>query len=101
MNNSGLKPLGRAVLVKPYEPERLSSIIAVPDEALERMHMIEQRAVVVEVGASCWLDEPAPRAVAGDRVLIARFSGHMAKGRDGEQYRFVNDKDIFAGLTEE
>lgn len=102
INESGLKPLGRAVLVKPYEPERVSSIIAMPDSVQDRLQMIEQRAIVVEVGANCWPDEPAPRAKAGDKVLVARFAGHMATGtKDGQQYRLINDRDIFAAIEVE
>jgi co-chaperonin GroES (HSP10) len=101
INDSGLRPLGRAVLIKPYEPERLSSIIAIPDEAMDRMHMLEQRAVVVAVGPSCWSDEPTPRAYPGDKVIISAFAGHLAKSpKTGEQYRFVNDRDIFAGIED-
>lgn len=101
-NESGLKPLGRAVLVKPYEPERISSIIAMPDSVHDRLQMIEQRAVVIEVGANCWPDEPEPRAKPGDKVLVARFAGHMATGtRDGQQYRLINDRDIFAAIEVE
>lgn len=98
-NDSGLKPLGRAVLIKPYEPEKKSSLIVMPDSVEDRHAMIEQRAIVVEVGPNCWPDEPEPRAKAGDKVLVARFAGFMAKGtKDGQQYRFVNDRDIFAAI---
>lgn len=100
-NTSGLKPLGRAVLVKHYEPERVSSLLVMPDSVTEKMTMVEQRAIVVEVGAACWPDE-APRAVPGDRVLISKMSGYLAVGPlDGARYRIVNDRDIFAGITGE
>lgn len=100
-NTSGLRPLGRAVLVRPYEPERKGSLIVVPDSAQERGAAIETRAVVVEVGAACWPDEP-PRAKPGDRVYISRMAGFVARGpADGEVYRMVNDRDIFAQITEE
>lgn len=102
INESGLKPLGRAVLVKPYEPERASSLIVMPDNVEANQLMVEQRAIVVAVGATCWHDEPAARAQVGDKVLISRFSGYMAKGtKDGKQYRFVNDRDIFAAIDQE
>ena len=102
INESGLKPLGRAVLVKPYEPERASSLIVMPDNVEANQLMVEQRAIVVAVGATCWHDEPAARAQGGDKVLISRFSGYMAKGtKDGKQYRFVNDRDIFAAIDQE
>lgn len=101
-NESGLKPLGRAVLIKPYEPERLSSIIEIPSEVQGRMQMVEQRAVIIEVGPSCWVDESMPRAKPGDKVLVSAYSGYMALGtKDGKQYRFVNDKDIFAAIETE
>lgn len=97
VNTSGLRPTGRAVLVRPYEPELASSIIALPDSVQDNQRALEQRAVVVEVGPACWLEEPVPRAKPGDKVLVGKYSGHMAVGTsDGEQYRFVNDKDIFA-----
>ena len=61
--------------------------------------MVEQRAVVVEVGPACWPDEPA-RAQPGDRVLISKLAGYLAKGpADGKLYRLVNDRDIFAKIT--
>ena len=100
VNRSGLKPLGHAVLVKPYQPERKAGLIVVPDTASQDS-MIEQRAIVVEVGPACWPNEPA-RAKAGDKVMLARYAGHFAKGTlDGEQYRFVNERDIFAAITGE
>jgi co-chaperonin GroES (HSP10) len=100
-NTSGLRPLGRAVLVEPYEPERKSGLIVMPDNVKERVQTAETRAIVVEVGPACWPDE-APRCKPGDKVLLANMAGTMAKGTlDGRQYRFVNDRDIFAAIVGE
>lgn len=100
-NTSGLKPLGRAVLVEHYEPEKAKSLIELPDIVQDRTLMVEQRAVVVEVGPACWPDEP-PRAKPGDRVLISKMAGYMARGTaDGKRYRIINDRDIFAAIVEE
>lgn len=100
-NNSGVKPLGRAVLVEYYEPERKHATIIVPETVREKEVLVEQRAVVIEVGEACWPDEPA-RARPGDRVLIAKYSGYALKGpADGRLYRMVNDRDIFALITHE
>jgi co-chaperonin GroES (HSP10) len=102
MNTSGLYPVGKAILVKPYEPEKKSSLIEVPDFVQDRMRTIDQRVVVIEIGPSAWRDEEFPRAKVGDKVLVSAFSGYMARGtKDGQQYRFVNDKDIFARIVEE
>lgn len=101
MNNSGLKPLGRAVLIEPKEPETMSTTIAIPDSAKGRMQMAEQRAVVIEVGVAAWEDERVPRAVPGDIVLVTKYAGFMAQGpTDGKTYRIVNDRDIFCQITE-
>lgn len=102
MNKSGVRPLGRAVLVKPYTPERKESLIVMPEFAQERDQMVEQRALVVDVGPHAWIDEPSPRAKPGDKVLVSKFAGYMVKGTaDNEQYRLVNDRDIFAAIEVE
>jgi len=101
LNNSGLVPLGRAVLVELYEPERKDSLIALPDFVQERGAAIETRARVIDVGPACWPDEPK-RAAPGDKVLISKMAGFVAKGtRDGKIYRFINDRDIFARILED
>lgn len=98
-NESGLHPLGVAVLVAPYEPQKKNSLIVMPDTVKERNLMVEMRAVVVEVGPVAWYDEKLPRAKPGDHVMITKYAGHMVVGtRDGKQYRLVNDRDIFCGL---
>lgn len=102
MNKSGLAPLGRAILVKPYTPERTQGLIVLPDDVLGRDQMVEQRATVIAVGPHAWHDEPTPRAKVGDKVLVSKFAGYMAVGTaDNEQYRIVNDRDIFAAIEVE
>jgi co-chaperonin GroES (HSP10) len=112
-NASGLKPLGKAVLVRPYEePAKKKSLIAIPDQVKERALLLEQKATVIAVGEMAWENERAtflgiplwrkPRARAGDIVVLAQFSGHMAVGpADGVQYRVVNCNDIFMAVTKE
>jgi len=101
-NTSGLEPRGVAVLIKPYEPERKGAMIVLPDNVQGRLSMVDNRALVVAVGPSAWHDEPRPRAAVGERVLVTKFAGFMAKGpQDGEMYRLVNDRDIFCAITHE
>jgi co-chaperonin GroES (HSP10) len=100
-NTSGLKPLGRAVLLKHYEPERKESMIVLPDTVKDRTLMVEQRATVIELGPNCYPDEPA-RCKVGDKVLISKMAGYLAVGpADGQRYLMVNDRDIFAQITKE
>ena len=101
-NLSGLVPLGRAVLLREYAPERKTSVIIIPDSVKANMQSVENRAVVVECGPECWREEREPRARPGDRVMVAKFSGHLATGpADGKLYRIVNDRDIFTAITHE
>jgi co-chaperonin GroES (HSP10) len=100
-NLSGLKPLGRAVLVQPYEslPELRSKLIEIPQSARERIAMAEQEAIVVAVGPEAWRDEGQPRAKPGDRVMISKYAGTIVVGvLDKKQYRCVNANDIFLSI---
>ncbi len=101
-NRSGLRPLGRAVLVKPYDLNvKSESRIVIPETAKDRARMIEQRAIVIEAGPAAWDDEKCPRAKPGDKVFITQFAGMLVKGvKDSEQYRLVNDRDIYCGIEE-
>lgn len=64
--------------------------------------MVESRAVVIDIGPAAWSDEAQPRARPGDKVFITKYAGYMAKGTaDGKMYRFINDRDIFAGIVKE
>lgn len=98
-NNSGLKPLGCAVLVEYYEPERKESRIVIPESVKERTNSLEQRARIVEIGENAWPNEPA-RAKVGAYVLISKMSGAAVVGpKDGKPYRMINDRDVFAEIT--
>lgn len=100
-NTSGLEPVGRAVLVQPYEPELKTDLIKLPDQVRNSMSMVEQRAVVIAVGESAWHDEPAPRAKPGDHVLIVRYAGFRASEdvtADGQEYRLIKDVEIFCRI---
>ena len=103
-NKSGLRPLGRAVLVEPLEasPEFKSSVgLIIPQAAKERLMMAEQVARVIAVGPEAWKEEAQPRAKPGDRVMIAKYSGTLVIGTlDKKQYRCVNANDIFLEVAE-
>ena len=101
-NESGLKPLGRAVLLRMYEPQRKKGLIEIPDKVREQASLMENRAEVIAIGASCWIDEPEPRCRIGDKVIVTKMAGYTAKGpADGQLYRMVNDRDIFCQITKE
>ncbi len=100
INESGLRPKGRCVLVKPAELEIQKGIIQVLDSTVAEAHMLQMRVQVVECGPYCWPDEPEPRAKPGDIVMVAKMSGNLVKGVDGKQYRAINDRDVFIQVIE-
>lgn len=100
-NESGLEPLGRAVLVRMIELEEVkASTIVIPDHVRQNSQVMEQRAEVVAVGAEAWADEKTPRAQVGDKVIVTRMAGYVARGADERFYRLVNDRDIFCRIKE-
>lgn len=101
-NLSGLSPRGKAVLIKAYEPEVKGGLIAIPDHVSRNMGMAETRAVVIAIGPGAWDDEPVPRAAVGEKVMVTKYAGMLVQGtKDGQQYRLVNDRDIFCAIVEE
>ncbi len=100
-NTSGLKPLGRAVLLKMVEIDELKTVkVVIPENVKRNSATVEQRAIVMDVGNEAWADEAEPRAQIGDKVFVTKFAGFIAKGNDGEIYRLVNDRDIFCKIEE-
>ena len=100
-NTSGLEPVGRALLVEPYEPEVKDSVIILAESARQSGHMLEMRARVIAIGPNCWPDEP-PRCAVGDLVMVAKMSGALVVGpADKKQYRAINDRDVFLKIVNE
>lgn len=102
-NASGVRPVGRAVLVKPYvTEEKTSGGIILTRETVQKDQMAEQKATIVALGDCVWRDEPKPRAAVGDRILFSKWAGYQLQGpADGETYRVVNDSDIFMVIEAE
>ena len=101
LNTTGLRPLGRAVLVEPLESDEIKSEkLVIPDMVKDRLMMAEQQALVIEVGPEAWKDEKQPRAVPGDKVMISKYAGMMTVSPvTKKQYRVVNANDIFLKIT--
>lgn len=100
VNFSGVHPKGHAVLGLPYEPPK-KGLVILPDNVRERTQMLEDKILVIDHGKACWVDEPEQRCEIGDLVLIPYLAGRMVKGKDGKQYRMVNDKDIIATVDKD
>jgi len=102
-NNSGVAPLGRAVLVRPYQvEEKTSGGLILPSSVQQKDQLAEQRAVVIDIGPSAWESESEPRAAVGDKILFSKWAGYQFVGPfDGQVYRVVNDSDVFMRITQE
>lgn len=93
-NETGLHPLGHAILIAPDESQ-LSDIIVLPEAEREKALMNMTIGKIVEIGPSAWMDEPIPRALPGEMVTISKFAGAILVGKDGKPYRVVNCDDVY------
>jgi chaperonin GroES len=113
INASGIKPLGHRVLCRPEgeteDEKRLKAAgLAMPESVKAKHLLAEMTGTVVESGGSAWRSfdlaaglEPSPWVAPGSKVLFAKYAGVILRGKDGQQYRMVNDEDIVAVLDPE
>lgn len=106
VNTSGIQPLDLRVIVLPDAAEqRTSGGIILPDSESEKQKFAMMFGTLVAVGVNAW-EEAAARSSAfvkpqpGDRVVIAKYGGTLLKGKDGKEYRLMNDEDV-VGLLED
>jgi chaperonin GroES len=122
MNNSGLKPVGRHILVKPDEIEEVTEGgILLPEETRTRYGQAVSTGVVVDIGPDAFTHGTTevyrlvdgqmrlverrtdgyqhPFCKVGDRICFAKFAGKGIPGKDGDQYRIMNDEDV-TGLAD-
>lgn len=99
----GFFPCGHRVLVYVFPAERKTEGgIVIPEDVAKREDMKQVRAFIVNIGTTAWLDTPGGRsregawAVQGDIVYISKFAGFKILGKDGVEYRLINDLDITA-----
>jgi chaperonin GroES len=99
-NESGINPVGWRVLIKPQEVKQMSKggIILSTDTNKEREQMGNTTGVVVAMGEQCFADELQPWCEIGDKVIFAKYAGLLYLGKDGCQYRMINDKDVTGTL---
>lgn len=111
MNKSGIHPTGEKVLVRPIKTERKTDGgIIIPDAAASKYDLAQIKATVIEVGPTAFEKEvyfektygmPTVTPRSGDIIAIAKYAGYLLKGKDGEEYRIINDDDITAILEDD
>ena len=108
-NESGIYPVEYKVLVKPEKVMENASkqegvFIYMPETLQEREQWAINKGTIVAIGGMAFHDgfdrwlEPIPRI--GSKILYAQYAGANAQGKDGEEYRLINDKDVAAILEE-
>jgi len=104
-NESGISPTEFKCLIfpKPVEEKSKGGII-LPDETKDRDQFAQLEGTLIDASplAFTYHDgtvETFNPPKAGDQVLFAKYAGTTVKGRDGKEYRIVNDKDICAVVS--
>jgi chaperonin GroES len=106
-NPSGIRPTEFKVLVLPKQvEEKTAGGILLPDQHKDREQFAQQEGTIIAVAPLAftyaskeeWERAGGQPPKVGDRVSYAKFAGAVIKGKDGKDYRMVNDKDLFAVL---
>jgi chaperonin GroES len=100
MNKSGIHPKGNRLLIRPLEVDTAteSGIIISTGKETDREQMANTTGEVIEIGEEAFWDSKTPWCTVGDRVVFAKFAGLLYLGKDGQQYRLINDDNIVATL---
>lgn len=105
VNPSGIQPLDLRVLVLP-DPveERTSGGIILPGQHTEREKYAMQFGTLIAVGENAWEEAAArsdkfERPQPGARIVISKYGGVVLTGKDGKEYRLMNDEDVIGRVT--
>ena len=102
-NQSGIEPTEYKVLVKPDKvEEKTKGGIIIPETERDRVQLAATTGILVAASPMAFkFDEWPPDArkpQPGDRVAFPRYTSHIIKGKDEQDYWLVNDKDVSAIL---
>jgi co-chaperonin GroES (HSP10) len=103
-NASGLQPVEFKILIKPEAVEETDPMLAkaramglqLTQDTTERERMAQIKGVLVAAGGNAFADWNEPRPKVGDVVYYAKYAGINVPGKDGQEYRLANDKDVSA-----
>ena len=106
LNTSGFEPLDMRVLVLPDPIEETTAGgIIIPLAKAERDKFAQQLGTLIAVGENAW-EEAASRSPhftrpqPGERIVFSRYGGVLIEGKDGKEYRMMNDEDCVARVIE-
>lgn len=107
-NESGIIPLGFKVLVRIQKiEEKTKGGIIIPTDTVEKESAASQIAEVIDFGQAAFTigtgdlpDEWNVKPLIGAKVILSKYAGITIEGKDKEEYRLINDKEILAILSE-
>jgi len=99
-NQAGINPVGHRILIKPLEIAEVSKggIILTTETTKDREQMANTTGVVIAMGDGCYVEDAQPWCAVGDKVIFAKYAGLLYTGKDGQNYRIINDHDITGTL---
>lgn len=89
--DSGVFPVNHRLVVYPIPPKEKEGEIFIPDTVRDREAMRQIKVRIVSIGPSC---EFTNMIMDGELVLISKFAGYLFTGKDGKEYRLINDEDV-------
>jgi len=102
INESGIYPVGNRVLILPENVDKETDWgFQYLDSTVDQVGQASVGGRVIAHGLDCWTDFERPFAKVGERVLFAKYHGLTVPGKDGKEYRVMNDVDITAVLEED
>ena len=122
-NNSGIYPSGDRVVIRPDKLEEVTEGgIIIAKTVLDSHQHAQSTGILVAVGPDAWTHsvtlterfidgswKPVERATTGyreafaligDRVSFAKYGGLSVEGKDGIDYKVLNDTDITARISD-
>ena len=89
--------MGYRVLVKPDPIDKTTKGgIYIPPASRDDYGRAQTLGVLIALGEHAWDKFPTPWAKVGDRVLFAKYGGLHLRGKDGADYRMLNDEQVTA-----
>jgi co-chaperonin GroES (HSP10) len=101
INKTGLCPIEFKVVVELDEVSEKRGELFVPLSVRDKEQMMQVKATLIAHGGDAFIEMNEPKPVVGDRVYVAKAAGYAVQGKDGKEYRLMNDNDIAAIIMED
>jgi len=94
-NESGAAPFGERVIIKhlPIDDTMGTGILTKPMSMLAREEALQVKSEIVALGELAF-EECEFKPEVGDIVYTSKATGFAFVNSKGDEYRFINDKDI-------